>query len=138
MAHHVKFEPPQELAEKIERDVIDNGTSRQKIIQHALEWYYSESPDAEEISLLKQELRHKEELLVARDKEVGVLTNNLEWLRGEYALVTTKLLPAAQAYEESLSRRWAQRVKKFFGFRGESRESINKDRIEEENSGSPP
>lgn len=110
----LKFDPPQELAEKIERDVVDNNTSRQKIVLHALEWYYNESLHAEEVSLLKQELKFKDDLLASKIKEVEVLTGNLEWLRGEYALVTVKLLPAAEKTMESKS--WGSRIKHFFGF----------------------
>ena len=38
----VKLDLTDELAEKVENDTLDNGTSRQKVIQHAVERYYAD------------------------------------------------------------------------------------------------
>jgi hypothetical protein len=90
----IKLDLTTELAEKIERDTLDNGVPRAKVIQHAIEWYYS-SP-SQEAEQLRAENAHKDELLAAKDQENQELRATLEWLRGEYALATTKLLPAAE------------------------------------------
>ena len=102
----VKLDLNDELLEKIERDTLDNGTSRQKVIQHAVEIYYSS--EAHNIDLLKKELEHRDELDKVRKEEYDKLLSNFEWLRGQYDLVTIKLLPAAQPWWK----RWFRRTKR--------------------------
>jgi hypothetical protein len=103
----IKLDLTTELAEKIERDTLDNGVPRAKVIQHAIEWYYS-SP-SQEAEQLRAENAHKDELLAAKDHENQELRANLEWLRGEYALATTRLLPAA----EKVMMPWWARLKQW-------------------------
>jgi hypothetical protein len=102
----IKLDLNDELLEKVERDTLDNGTSRQKVIQHAVEIYYSS--EAHNIDLLKKELEHRGELLQLREKEYTKLNFDFEWLRGQYDLVTTKLLPAAEPWWK----RWFRRKNK--------------------------
>jgi hypothetical protein len=100
----IKLDLTEELAEKIERDTLDNGSSRAKVIQHAIEWYYSSS--GYDIDLLKKELEHKDKLLEIQKEEYTKLNLDFEWLKGEYSLVTTKLLPAAEPWWVRLRRRF--------------------------------
>ena len=91
----VKLDLTDELAEKVENDTLDNGTSRQKVIQHAVERYYADEVGARDFDLLKKELETKELLLQLKTEEYVSLNDKFEWLRGQYDMVTTKLLVAA-------------------------------------------
>jgi hypothetical protein len=99
----IKLDLTTELAEKVERDTLDNGTSRAKVIQHAIESYYSS--EVHNIDVLKKELEHKDKLLEIQKEEYTKLNNDFEWLKGEYSLVTMKLLPAAEPWWKRIFKR---------------------------------
>jgi hypothetical protein len=99
----IKLDLTTELAEKIERDTLDNGTSRAKVIQHAIEAYYSS--EEHDIDILKKELEHKDKLLEIQKEEYTKLNLDFEWLKGEYSLVTTKLLPASTPWWKRIFKR---------------------------------
>jgi hypothetical protein len=86
----IKIDIPDELAEKVERETIDSGDSRQKIIQSIIQKHYSLALVDPE----SRELQRKQELLDAALRENEILREHVELLRGVSVMIMTKqLLP---------------------------------------------
>jgi serine phosphatase RsbU (regulator of sigma subunit) len=100
----LRIEVSDELAEKLEDQSQGESIPRGNIVQLALEKYYS--PQTQETEQLRIDNIHKAELLAAKDQELQELRSMLEELRGEYALATIKLLPAA----EKIMTPWWKRI----------------------------
>ena len=105
-SNKLRIELPDEMAEKIEEQSQSEGTSRQKIIEGALDWFYNPVSKLQESEQYRLDNIHKAELLATKDQELQELRIMLETLRGEYALATTKLLPAA----EKIMTPWYRRI----------------------------
>lgn len=103
-SNKLRIEVSDELAEKLEEQSQGDSIPRNAIIQLALEKYYS--PQTQEIERLRQDNQYKEIVMAAKDQELQELRVMLEELRGEYALATTKLLPAA----EKIMTPWWKRI----------------------------
>jgi predicted nucleotidyltransferase len=102
---------PQELQEQIEREAQDSGVSKQKRLQEIIDYYYSKETEEDRsrltaLALMENQLRDEKE-------KYNNLYEEHEWLKGEYALATTKLLPAA---EKTMTPWWLRLRKKLFGF----------------------
>ena len=83
-----------DLQELIDREAQDKGITRQKKLAEIIEFYFSDQQqDSLGASRLAEELQG--ELTIERER-YEVLRSDYENLLGEYALVTTKLLPAAE------------------------------------------
>ena len=91
-----RIELPDDVAEKIEEQSQSEGTSRQSVISGALDWFYNPVSKLQESEQYRLDSIHKAELLAAKEHELQELKTTLEWLRGEYAVAMTKLLPAAE------------------------------------------
>lgn len=103
-SNKLRIEVSDDIAEKLEEQSQNEGKSRQSITEIALEAYYS--PQKIEVTQLELELSLKDSLLKAKDQELQELRIMLEELRGEYALATTRLLPAA----EKIMTPWYRRI----------------------------
>jgi DNA anti-recombination protein RmuC len=103
-SNKIRIEVSDDIAEKLEEQSQNEGKSRQSITEIALEAYYS--PKTQETEQLRRDNIHKDELLTAKDQELKELRIMLEELRGEYALATTRLLPAA----EKIMTPWYKRI----------------------------
>ena len=102
----IKLDLSDELAEKIERDTIDNGSSRQKVIQHIIAEHYSLATTESEPEL--DYLR----------RENKILYEHLELLRGVSAMIMAKqLISTEEVVEPSEKPRWMTRIKHFLGFK---------------------
>ena len=99
---------PPDLQELIDRTAQDDGITRQKKLAAIIEFYFS---DAQQDSLGASRLAEvlQQELTTERER-YDALRNDYETLLGEYALVTTKLLPAA----EKTMTPWYVRLKRRF------------------------
>jgi hypothetical protein len=97
---------PEELAEKVEREALDSGDSRQRIIQSIIKERYSLVVPAD-----SEELRHKAELLEAALRENEVLRKHVDLLQGVSVLIMTGQL---RPTDDTVSlwtrfRRWIRR-----------------------------
>jgi len=104
MPSKLRIEVSDDIAEKIEEQSQDEGIPRSRIIQLAVEKFYS--AEVQETERLQLDNIHKDELLTAKEQELKELRIMLEELRGEYALATTRLLPAA----EKIMTPWWKRI----------------------------
>ena len=85
---------PPDLQELIDRTAQDDGITRQKKLDAIIEFYFSDrSQESLGASRLAEVLQ--QELTTERER-YDALRKDHETLLGEYALVTTKLLPAAE------------------------------------------
>jgi hypothetical protein len=105
-SNKIRIELPEEIVEKIEEQSQNEGTSRQSVISGALDWFYNPVSKLQESEQYRLDNIHKAELLAAKEQELQELRIMLEELRGEYALATTKLLPAA----EKIMTPWWKRI----------------------------
>jgi hypothetical protein len=104
----IRIDIPNELAEKVERDTIDSGESRRKIIQSIIKEHYSSA-----LIVDPEALQRKQELLDAALRENEVLREHVELLRGISVMIMTKqLLPAGQVTKK---RSLVGRIKQLFG-----------------------
>jgi predicted nuclease with TOPRIM domain len=99
---------PPDLQELIDREAQDSGVSRQKKLAEILEFYFSE-PDTLGASRLAEELQKE---LASLEEHYAKLDADYEWLRGEYAILSTKLLPAAERTMTPWWRRLGLRFKR--------------------------
>jgi len=93
-SNKLRVELSDDVAQKLEDQSQDEGIPRGRIVQLAVEKFYS--AEVQETENLRRDNIHKDELLTAKEREIQELRIMLEDLRGEYALATTKLLPAAE------------------------------------------
>jgi len=87
---------PPELQEKVDRSAQTADVSKQTKLVEIIDSYFSESaasPLPSVVAPLEQAI--KEELILERER-YNQLYEQFQYLQGEYALVTTKLLPAAE------------------------------------------
>ena len=103
-SNKLRIEVSDDLAEKLEEQSQDEGIPRSRIIQLAVEKFYS--AEVQETERLRIDNIHKDELLTAKEQELQELRIMLEDMRGEYALATTRLLPAA----EKIMTPWWKRI----------------------------
>ena len=103
---------PPELQEKVEREAQTADVSKQAKLVEIIDSYFSDVPESDapsaqsstspqslslpELPELLESLEEtlKEELILERER-YNQLYEQYHYLQGEYALVTTKLLPAA-------------------------------------------
>jgi|ERR1035437_1155190 metal-responsive CopG/Arc/MetJ family transcriptional regulator len=81
-----RIELPEELADRLEEQSQDEGTSRQRIIQRIVEEHYSSAPAL--IDTLDRELQELQELEYLR-RENKILYEHVELLRGVSLLIAT-------------------------------------------------
>jgi hypothetical protein len=101
----------QELQTQIEQEAQDSGVSKQKKLLEIIDYYYSKETEEDRSRLTALALM--EEQLRDSKLKYNDLYDEHEWLKGEYALATTKLLPAA---EKTMTPWWLRLRKRMFGF----------------------
>ena len=85
---------PPDLQELIDRTAQDDGITRQKKLAAIIEFYFSDRGEQERSASLRS--ASLESTLEALRDSYSKLYDEHEWLKGEFALLSTKLLPAAE------------------------------------------
>ena len=85
---------PPDLQELIDRTAQDDGITRQKKLAAIIEFYFSDRGEQERSASLRSASLEVE--VTSLQDSYGKLYEEHEWLKGEYALLSTKLLPAAE------------------------------------------
>ena len=104
---------PPDLQELIDRTAQDDGITRQKKLAAIIEFYFSDRGEQERSASLRS--ASLESSLESLKDSYSKLYDEHEWLKGEFAILSTKLLPAA----EKTMTPWYVRLKR--RFRGEKR-----------------
>jgi len=99
---------PQELQEKVDRSAQTADVSKQTKLLEIIDSYFSESDAPSAQSSTSPQSLLLEEILKEERERYNQLYLDFEWLKGEYALATTKLLPAA---EKAMTPWWTRLVK---------------------------
>ena len=102
---------PPDLQELIDREAQGSGVTRQTKLVEILEAYFEVVPETPERSsaLMVDSLK---EQLTSLEQHYSKLEENYEWLRGEYGLLSVKLLPAAEKIETPWWKRIFKRKRK--------------------------
>ena len=99
---------PPDLQELIDRTAQDDGITRQKKLAAIIEFYFSDRGEQERSASLRS--ASLEASLDALRDNYEKLYEEHEWLKGEFAVLSTKLLPAA----EKTMTPWYVRLKRRF------------------------
>jgi len=83
---------PPELQEKVDRSAQTADVSKQIKLVEIIDSYFSDAP----ASPLPSVVAPLETALKEERERYNQLYLDFEWLKGEYALATTRLLPAAE------------------------------------------
>ena len=86
---------PQELQEKVDRSAQTADVSKQTKLLEIIDSYFSESDAPSAQSSTSPQSLLLEEILKEERERYNQLYLDFEWLKGEYAIATTRLLPAA-------------------------------------------
>jgi len=91
----------QELQEKVDRSAQTADVSKQTKLVEIIDSYFSESdapplPSFTDVQSVVAPLEQAIKSLEEERERYNQLYLDFEWLKGEYALATTKLLPAAE------------------------------------------
>ena len=103
----------QELQEKVDRSAQTADVSKQTKLLEIIDSYFSESdapplPSFTDVQSVVAPLEQAIKSLEEERERYNQLYLDFEWLKGEYALATTKLLPAA---EKAMTPWWTRLVK---------------------------
>ena len=103
----------QELQEKVDRSAQTADVSKQTKLVEIIDSYFSESdapplPSFTDVQSVVAPLEQAIKSLEEERERYNQLYLDFEWLKGEYALATTKLLPAA---EKAMTPWWTRLVK---------------------------
>ena len=100
----MRLDIPPELQERFERLAQDQGISKQKLaILVFTEYFNPKTIEQQTVSNVLDQIKPLSDILQVLEGQLAderqryqQLSEQHEFLRGEYALVTTKLLPAAE------------------------------------------
>jgi len=103
----------QELQEKVDRAAQTADVTKQTKLLEIIDSYFSESdapplPSFTDVQSVVAPLEQAIKALEEERERYNQLYLDFEWLKGEYALATTKLLPAA---EKAMTPWWTRLVK---------------------------
>ena len=103
----------QELQEKVDRAAQTADVTKQTKLLEIIDSYFSESdapplPSFTDVQSVVAPLEQAIKSLEEERERYNQLYLDFEWLKGEYALATTKLLPAA---EKAMTPWWTRLVK---------------------------